>query len=121
MGKRATRPQRAIVAVQWANPHKAPPEGAPRVLWACTVLDRAYEAEIMTHAPSYQLGSGYGLTFTAILRSPRRFSPERKARIRTRNLRDRLARDVPLFAEEYYERELARRPAYFSGRDPGTD
>jgi hypothetical protein len=120
MGK-ASRPALAVVSVQWCNPHREPPEGAPRVLWACTVLDRAYEAEILAHAPSCQPGSGYSPTFTAITPPPRRFTPERKAKIRIRNLRDRLARQVPLFADEYFEQEVTRRPGYFAGRDPGLD
>jgi hypothetical protein len=48
----ARRPVLAVVSVQWSNPYSEPPEGGPRILWACTVLDRAYEAEILAHADS---------------------------------------------------------------------
>jgi hypothetical protein len=48
----ARRPALAVVSVQWGNPYREPPEDGPRILWACTVLDRAYEAEILAHADS---------------------------------------------------------------------
>ncbi|MBB2164544.1 hypothetical protein HLH26_08315 [Gluconacetobacter sp. 1b LMG 1731] len=48
-----------------------------------------------------------------MLDAPRRWSGERKAAARRRNLRRRLDRAVPLFADQLEADELARRPAYF--------
>ena len=42
--------------------------------------------------------------------------PERKAQARLRNLRRRILKNAPLFAEELIARELALRPEYFKGR-----
>uniref|UniRef100_UPI001D0EB0F0 hypothetical protein n=1 Tax=Klebsiella pneumoniae TaxID=573 RepID=UPI001D0EB0F0 len=45
-----------------------------------------------------------------------RWSDERKATVRRRNMQARINRVAPLFADELIERELAARPAYFNGK-----
>ncbi|EHC46946.1 hypothetical protein LTSEINV_6506 [Salmonella enterica subsp. enterica serovar Inverness str. R8-3668] len=49
-------------------------------------------------------------------RQIRRWSDERKAAARRRNLERRVNRIAPLFADELIERELETRPAYFRGK-----
>ena len=44
----------------------------------------------------------------------RRWSQEAKARVRQRNLRKRMERKFPLFAETFIADELAKRPDYYS-------
>lgn len=46
-------------------------------------------------------------------RPVRRWSEERKAAVRRRNLEKRINRHAPLFADELIARELAERPDYF--------
>ncbi|MBB2199738.1 hypothetical protein HLH44_20295 [Gluconacetobacter sp. 1c LMG 22058] len=48
--------------------------------------------------------------------APKRWSGERKAAARRRNLRRRLERSMPLFAEQLEREELAKRPAYFDAK-----
>lgn len=49
-------------------------------------------------------------------RQVRRWSDERKAAARRRNLERRVNRMAPLLAEELIARELERRPDYFRGK-----
>ncbi|GAB31563.1 hypothetical protein APS_2165 [Acetobacter pasteurianus subsp. pasteurianus LMG 1262 = NBRC 106471] len=48
-----------------------------------------------------------------MLDPPKRWSGTRKAAARHRNLRRRLEKAVPLFADQFEEQELQRRPDYF--------
>ncbi len=49
-------------------------------------------------------------------RQIKRWSDERKAAARRRDLKRRVNRMVPLFAEELIARELGSRPEYFRGK-----
>ncbi|WP_205315989.1 theronine dehydrogenase [Ochrobactrum sp. 3-3] len=61
-------------------------------------------------------GQGYAICFDFLSSKPvRRWSKEAKASVRRRNLRRRLERRFPLFAQMFAEAELAKRPAYFDG------
>jgi len=61
--------------------------------------------------------SGYAICVDFLGEKPvRRWSDERKAAVRRRNLQVRIGRVAPLFADELIERELAARPAYFNGK-----
>ena len=44
-----------------------------------------------------------------------------RARERKRRLRKRLERKYPMFADQFYEQDLAARPLYFEGRHPVWD
>ncbi|WP_198526805.1 hypothetical protein ACTTAF_06275 [Rhodobacter capsulatus] len=48
-------------------------------------------------------------------RPVRRWSAEAKGRVRRLNLRRRIEKRFPLFAEIFIADELARRPQYFKG------
>jgi len=61
-------------------------------------------------------GAGYAVCVDFCVDKPiRRWSEERKAAARRRNLTARVNRIAPLFADELIERELEARPAYFRG------
>lgn len=47
----------------------------------------------------------------------RRLSSQGLASVRGARLRRRLAKDVPLFAAEFEQRELSRRPGFFAGQE----
>lgn len=121
-------PLMSVLTVGWFNPNTQPPADAAtidgRLVWTCTVLDRAYERAIQEeHRPKVRPGSGWNYGWTCIYPEPRRWSAERKAATRRQNLRRRLQHRFPLFAAELEERELGRRPYYY---DPfcieaGTD
>lgn len=62
-------------------------------------------------------GAGYAVCLDFISDRPvRRWSEERKAAVRRRNLEKRINRHAPLFADELIARELAERPDYFQGK-----
>ena len=62
-------------------------------------------------------GSGYAVCVDFLgQKQIQRWSDERKAAVRRRNMQARINRVAPLFADELIERELAARPAYFNGK-----
>ncbi|WP_243737959.1 hypothetical protein [Enterobacter sp. AG326] len=64
-------------------------------------------------------GAGYTVCVDFLdERQIRRWSDERKAAARRRNLERRVNRIAPLFADELIERELTARPAYFREISP---
>ncbi len=63
------------------------------------------------------VGAGYAVCLDFISdRQMRRWSEERKAAVRRRNLDKRINRHAPLFADELIACELAERPDYFQGK-----
>ncbi|EIE5130671.1 theronine dehydrogenase [Escherichia coli] len=62
-------------------------------------------------------GAGYAVCLDFCADKPvRRWSDERKAATRRRNLDKRIHGIAPLFADELIARELAERPDYFQGK-----
>lgn len=62
-------------------------------------------------------GAGYAVCLDFCAEQPvRRWSDERKAAARRRNLEKRIHRTAPLFANELIARELTARPDYFRGK-----
>ena len=62
-------------------------------------------------------GSGYAVCVDFLgQKQIQRWSDERKAAVRRRNMQARINRVAPLFADELIERELAARPEYFNGK-----
>lgn len=103
--------------VQWANPYREPP--GPAQLGEMTVpAGTPCPPELAAlHVP----GSGYAIHINIPTRETRGWSPEAKARNRTRRLQQRLERDAPLFAEELTERELTARSTYYAGHNAGSN
>jgi hypothetical protein len=98
----------------WRRPDKPPP--GPRVLKAMLVERGApCPPEIMS---LWIPGAGYSIGWELVTQQPiRRWSREAKARARVRNLRQRMAKRYPLFAEMFIEQEMQRRPAYYAAED----
>ena len=127
--KAKPKPSRAELSVFWSLRTAPIPAGTDTLddgatIWACTVLDAGFEKEIRAqHAPQYQLGSGWAAGWTPIVAAPKRWSPERKAQARRRNLRRRLEKKFPLLADLFEVAEIERRPAYFdaAGIEAGAD
>ena len=64
-------------------------------------------------------GGGYAVCVDFLWDKPiKRWSDERKAYVRRRNLEKRINRKAPLFADELIERELIARPDYYRGKSP---
>ncbi|ENC4230542.1 theronine dehydrogenase [Salmonella enterica subsp. enterica serovar Bareilly] len=63
-------------------------------------------------------GAGYAVCVDFLYeRQIKRWSDERKAAARRRNLKRRVNRIAPLFADEFIEREMISRPEYFQGKN----
>ena len=113
---------RAVITVFWGNPCTVPPPDIPtlddgRTRWSCTILAAAdTEAVRAMHAPAVRPGLGWSHGWSPLTEAPKRWSGERKAAARRRNLRRRLERSMPLFAEQLEREELAKRPAYFDAK-----
>lgn len=99
-------------SLAWRNPYTQPP--GPRVLKAVLVPrgERCPQEVMDLWTP----GCGYAVTWELVTQQPiRRWTAEAKAVARRRNLRKRLEKKVPLFADIFEQMELARRPSYFAG------
>lgn len=102
-------------AAAWGSPYTQPPNGEPRVRLEMITDGSIHETppQILEAAP---VGSGYAVWCTPLeTKPPRRMSQEGRAKLRRDNLRRRVERKAPLFAEAIITAELARQPAYFSG------
>lgn len=65
----------------------------------------------------HEFCSGYAVCIDFLSdKEIKRWSPERKATARRRNMEWRINKRAPLFAEELIAQELAARPDYFSGK-----
>ncbi|ELC9527723.1 theronine dehydrogenase [Escherichia coli] len=74
-------------------------------------------SEVVEAGQPAPAGAGYAVCLDFISDRPvRRWSEERKAAVRRRNLEKRINRHAPLFADELIARELAERPDYFQGK-----
>jgi hypothetical protein len=101
-------------SLAWRRPDIPPP--GPRVLKAILVpRGERCPAEIME---LWVPGAGYSIGWELVTQQPiRRWSREAKSRARMRNLRQRMERKFPLFAETFIRDELERRPAYYAAED----
>lgn len=103
----------ARYSLAWRLPHQPCP--GPTVL-AEMIVPRGARCPSEIEA-LWRPGEGYAICWELVSQKPpRRWSAEAKARARRRNLRRRLERRYPLFAEMFIAEELARRPSYFGGQ-----
>lgn len=114
MSRSTVRPgDMARWSIAWGNPNTQPPNGAPRVVRAILVpRGERYPPEFLD---GYVLGGGYCVRWELVMQRPiRRWSTEAKSAARRRNLRRRLEKRVPLFADMFEQAELAARPTYYA-------
>lgn len=92
-----------------------PPNGMPRVLKA-VLCDKPHPVPQEIHDAWLEMGpgSGWSVGWESIDQKPiKRWSPEAKSRVRKANLRRRLERKYPLFAEDFIAAEIAARREYY--------
>ena len=110
-----------VLSISWNDPSLPAPGGLERDVWGFTTpLDEDARAIMRIFAPETIPGSGWSIGMSVRPRPGPKWSEEAKGRARRRNLRARLDRKVPLFADGFYEDELQRRPDYFAGKDMGS-
>lgn len=106
----------------WGNPYTTPPDGKPRIVKA-VLTGRPHPipdeiVSLIVPGGPYAPGTGWSVGWHNLEQRPvRRWSPEARARVRQANLRRRIEKKFPLFAETFIAEELSRRPAYFAGED----
>lgn len=111
------------LSVQWGNPYTTPT--GERVMWAATFPadpdGRAIGQEVQEAAyaeAGLRPGCGYSLAWSPVrTKPPRRWSAEAKGRRRRQNLRNRLEKKIPLFADQLYSDEVERRPDYYHPKE----
>lgn len=102
----------------WRHGMRPPPEGKPRVLKA-VLCDKPHPCPPEIYEAWLEMGpgSGWSVGWEMIEQRPvKRWSPEAKARVRQSNLRKRMEKKFPLFADQFIAAELAARPDYFEAR-----
>ena len=92
-----------VIVEDWANADHRPP------------------AEIKKAQSTYPPGRGAQLHWSYEAPPGTQWSREARARNRRRRLRKRLVNKYPMFADQFYERELEERPLYFAARHPFYD
>lgn len=104
-------------SVRWGLPHKPCP-GAFELAAAEVPAGSPCPEAVRAH---WKPGTGYAVCLDFPQAAPvRRWSEDRKAAARKRNLTRRVERAAPLFADELIARELAARPDYFAGKKVGA-
>ena len=103
----------------WANPRTEPPHGQHRIKMAI-LCDNPHpipaEIQERMQEDDCKPGSGWSVGWECIEQRPiKRWSPEARARVRQGNLRRRMEKKYPLFAEDFIAAEMASRPQYFAG------
>lgn len=101
-------------SLRWKRPGLCP--GEPEL--ASEVVDAGQPAPESVKS-QWVAGTGYAVCVDFLYERPvRRWSDERKAFVRRKNLEKRINRKAPMFADELIERELAARTDYFRGKSP---
>jgi len=101
-------------SLAWRRPDLPPP--GPRILLAMLVPRGARCPPEIEAA--WKPGAGYAICWELVTQRPiRRWSREAKAKARIRNLRQRMERRYPLFAETFIQEELERRPGYYAAEE----
>lgn len=100
-------------SLRWSLQHRVCP-GAEELAVVIVPAGTPVPESIMCQ---FVAGSGYAVCLDFLsVRPVRRWTPERKAQARQRNLIRRVMKAAPLFADELITRELAARPDYFKGK-----
>lgn len=99
-------------SLRWKLPYPCP--GEHELVSEVVEAGQPAPASVMSR---WVAGAGYAVCLDFISDRPvRRWSEERKAAVRRRNLEKRINRHAPLFADELIARELAERQDYFQGK-----
>lgn len=119
------------IKIAWNNPYTNPPANQPRIVFEKVIskgVDYEQLPEYQQARQQYGIGSGYGVHYDYI-DSPsysRKRTRRQKAKVRRRNLRNRIQKklnlcdeQIPLFnefgVESEFKKQVAARSDYFNG------
>lgn len=105
-------------SVRWGLPHKPCPG---EVVLASAEVPEGMPCPESVKA-HWRPGTGYCISLDFQQSAAvRRWSDEQRAKVRRRNLIQRIEKTAPLFADELIARELDERREYFSGKRIGAE
>lgn len=100
-------------AIVWSNPHRPRPPDKPEELLRITRLVSS-TTEVPPEIRDFPIiGSGYCIQCWVEPTPGRQLTEAQKQKIRRSNLRRRLYKRFPLFAESWYREALERKPDYY--------
>ena len=100
-------------SLRWKLPHR-PCTGAHELVSEVVEAGQPAPESVMAR---WVAGAGYAVCVDFLdERQIRRWSDERKAAARRRNLERRVNRIAPFFSDEFIQQEMEERPAYFQGK-----
>jgi len=110
-----------LFRLSWFNNYTDPPDGRPRVIAEIFIPTKPGQGAPNTPNELKgltKLGDGYGISVTALSAPQKEWTIERKIKNRNRLLRSRIERKYPMFADQFVEAEIKRKPEYFiDGKD----
>lgn len=106
----------AVWSLRWGNPYTSPPDGRGVIKELYFPLGhrhlRVCPPEILkAHVP----GSGYGIYWSAVSAIPKKLPQDKLASVRQKRLRRRMEEKYPLFAEQFIDEEMQKRPEFYAG------
>lgn len=113
------KPAGAVWTLQWSNPYTDPPKGMDRVIGEIFV--KYGDPHYNQTPPEFAADKtpGYTVYWSAVM-APSKQLPEKTLKsIRRKKLQRRIENKYPLFADQFIEDEIIRKPDYFEGKsDP---
>ena len=101
-----------MLTVAWHSPYTEPPNGLPRILWACSIPWPCDFDEDKLFPPD--VPPGYMHYYQHFDLKPHRYwSPESKAKNRIKRMKERVRKKDPLFADQFISKKIANNPDYY--------
>ena len=109
----SSKPFFSFWSVIWSNPYTTPPDGFPRhVYQQIPIIWDGSKPPPELLALANTLGYGWSVYWQCVVVNAKPWDPIKKVANRRNRLRKRLDKQVPLFADLFFEEETKR--AYFN-------
>lgn len=107
----------ATILVRWYSPYTQPPDGKPRILWAASI-PWPFDGDYLEIIPFSKCGVKKEGKYSVVLQNGdlkpmRSHSAESKSRQRIGNLKRRISKKAPLFADHFMDQEISKKPEYY--------
>jgi hypothetical protein len=106
--------------VEWHSPYTQPPDGKARILLRVRGERRVGNPEDIEQC--WKANEGYSVYIRHVPPPVKRLGKEQLAKLRRGRLERRMREKYPLFAEEFIQAELKKKPGYYAGEvDEGRE
>jgi len=110
-------------SVEWHSPYTQPPDGQPRVMVEMFESIEQRKARMDNGEMStpevinalHRIGDGYCIVSQAVCMPIKQMNKDSLAIIRQKRIKRRIQKKYPLFAEEFIQQEIAKKPDYYLG------